>query len=60
MDNRMNAAKRGEVSYTGEPCIKCGATVRYVLDGRCKACAVSSAKRRGINYREALAAARSA
>ena len=35
---RVAARVRGEKTYQGKPCVKCGSKTRYVADQRCVAC----------------------
>ena len=41
---RMQAANMGLHHYTGAPCRKCGATLRYTATGNCVSCAKESVK----------------
>lgn len=39
---RMQAAARGDITYTGGKCGKCGGTLRYVISANCVACSKKS------------------
>lgn len=55
---RQQAAQRGEVTYEGAECSRCGATTRYVLCRNCVACVKSRAKHAYRQMRETLAKSR--
>lgn len=61
-NERLKAAERGDSTYEGDPCPKCGSTVRYVIYNQCKPCtnerSYKNQKLRAQRYRDLIKQAR--
>lgn len=51
---RQQAASRGDVTYEGTECSRCGSTTRYVLCRNCVACVKSRSKKAYQQMRDAV------
>lgn len=55
---RMEAAARGDVTYHGGKCSKCGETLRYVLSANCVACSKKASTKSSKRQVETIRALR--
>lgn len=58
VESRMSAAKGGRVRFIGNPCKRCGGTVRYTSAGQCVECAYATAQAQHNLIRDTLRKAR--